>query len=69
MCRRTQKEEVLQIVEQIRADVAETKYSCAIGYSFNFDGDKSIDELLKESDTMMYQEKDKYYQQSGLRKR
>ena len=69
VCRRTQKEEVLEIVEQIRNDVAETKYSCAIGYSFNLEGDKSIDELLKESDAMMYQEKDKYYQESGLRNR
>ena len=69
VCRKTSKEEVLDIVEQIRKSVSETKYSCAIGYSFNSDGDKPISDLLKESDEMMYQEKDKYYQESGLRKR
>ena len=69
VCRKTSQEEVLQIVEQIRKAVSETKYSCAIGYSFNLDGEKPVSDLLKESDEMMYQEKDKYYQESGLRKR
>ena len=69
VCRKTSREEVLDIVEQIRKSVSETNYSCAIGYSFNLDGDKPVSDLLKESDQMMYQEKDKYYQESGLRKR
>ena len=69
VCRKTSKEEVLDIVDQISSSVAETKYSCAIGYSFNLDGDKPVSDLLKESDEMMYKEKDKYYQESGLRNR
>ena len=69
VCRKTSKEEVLRIVDQISKSVAETEYSCAIGYSFNLDGEKSVSDLLKESDEMMYQNKDKYYQESGLRKR
>ena len=60
VCRKTGEEEVLAIVEQIRN---------SIGYSFNMNGDKPISDLLKESDKMMYQEKEKYYQESGLRKR
>ena len=69
VCRKTSEEEVLTIVEQIRKSVSETKYSCAIGYSFNLNGEKPVSDLLKESDEMMYQEKDRYYQESGLRKR
>ena len=69
VCRKTSKEEVLDIVNQISSSVAETKYSCAIGYSFNLEGDKPVSDLLKESDEMMYKEKDKYYQESGLRNR
>ena len=69
VCRKTSKEEVLSIVDQIAKSVSETKYSCAIGYSFNLDGDKPVSDLLKESDEMMYKEKDKYYQESGLRNR
>lgn len=69
VCRKTSKEEVLSIVDQITKSVSETKYSCAIGYSFNLNGDKPVSDLLKESDEMMYKEKDKYYQESGLRNR
>ena len=68
VCRKTPKEEVLTLVERIRKNVAETDYSCAIGYSFNLDGDRLVSDLLKESDEMMYQEKNKHYEESGLRK-
>ena len=69
VCRKTPEDEVLSIVEEIRKSVSETKYSCAIGYSFNLDGEKSIDQLLKESDEMMYFEKQKHYQTTGDRRR
>lgn len=69
VCRRCTKQEVLQLVERIKQNVSATKYSCSIGYSFNFEGDKSIDQLLTESDEMMYQEKDRYYQESGQDRR
>ena len=69
VCRKTPKEGVLRIVEQIKKSVSETEYSCAFGYSFNLEGDKSIDDLLRESDEMMYQEKEKHYLQSGEARR
>ena len=69
VCRKTPEEEVQKIVEKIKKYVADTKYSCAIGYSYNADGKKSIDDLLKESDEMMYQEKDKHYQETGEKRR
>ena len=69
ICRKSSKEEVLALIEQIRKNVAETEYSCSIGYSFNLEGDKNINELLKESDEMMYLEKEKYYSEAGDRRR
>ena len=69
VCRKTSKEDVLKIVEQIRENVAKTEYSCAIGYSFNLDGNKPISDLLKESDEMMYLEKDNHYLALGEKKR
>ena len=69
VCRKTAKDNVLKIVDKIIKYVAETKYTCSIGYGFNMEGDKSIDELLKESDKMMYEEKEKYYQLSGHERR
>ena len=69
VCRKTSEEEVLQIVQNIREKVAKTEYSCAIGYSFNTDGNKPIPSLLKESDEMMYIEKEKHYSDSNDRRR
>ncbi len=69
VCRKTSEEDVLKIVEKIKKYVKETKYSCSIGYSFNTDGSKSIDDLLKESDKMMYEDKANYYTSSGIERR
>ena len=69
LCRKSFKNDVLQLVERINKYVAQTKYTCSIGYSFNFDGDKTIDQMATESDAMMYENKDKYYLESGLDRR
>ena len=68
VCRKTNEERVLQLVENIRKNVSETEYTCSIGYSFG-DGNKTVEELLKESDQMMYQEKEKFYLSNGNNRR
>ena len=60
VCRRISHMETDQLVERIKKNVAETKYGCSIGYSYSIDGAKSVDTLLKESDSMMYEEKARY---------
>ena len=69
ICRKTSEEEVIQLVDRIRKNVADTDYSVSIGYSLNLDGSKNAEELLKESDQMMYVEKEKYYHESGKDRR
>lgn len=69
VCRKTSSEDVLKIVKKIKKYVKDTEYSCSIGYSFNTDGNKSVDDLLKESDKMMYEEKEKYYVENGIERR
>ena len=69
VCRKTSQDDVLKIVEKIKKYIKETKYSCSIGYSFNTEGDKAIDDLLKESDKMMYKDKADYYASSGIERR
>ena len=66
VCRRVTHLEVSQLVERIERNVAETKYSCSIGYSYSLDGAKSIDTLLKESDNMMYAEKARYHKANEI---
>ena len=61
ICYKTNEEELKQLIENIRKRVGDTKYSCSIGYSFDFSGNKDINEMLKESDEMMYLDKAAYY--------
>lgn len=65
VCKHVSEEEVKQLVENIRSKVSETKYSCAIGYSFCSEEIKNIDEIMKKSDEMMYKDKLEYYSQPG----
>ncbi len=67
VCRRLPRDEVLRLVERINKYVGETKYSCAVGYGYSEDGAKPIEELLRESDEMMYAEKARYYEQKAQR--
>jgi diguanylate cyclase (GGDEF)-like protein len=65
VCKHVSEEEVKKLVENIRSKVSETKYSCAIGYSFCSEEIKNIDEIMKKSDEMMYKDKLEYYSQPG----
>ena len=63
ICRKTPREEVAALIKRIENNVSETKYSCAIGYSYSADGTGSVEDMLRESDMMMYAVKERYYEE------
>jgi len=65
ICRRTSESETKHLIDRIQKNVSGTKYSCAIGYSCSPDGEKSIEDMIKESDEMMYAKKEEYYSLPG----
>ena len=69
VCRRTSQTEMKELVRRIQNCVDETDYSCSIGYSYAEDGEKTVDEMLKEADDMMYYNKARYYEESGRDRR
>ena len=69
VCRKSSERDVTQLIQRIKDNVSETKYSCSIGYSYRSDKTKSIDDLFKESDEMMYADKALYYASSGRDRR
>ena len=69
LCRRNTEEEVKELIERINKYINDTKYSCSIGYSYSSDGNLAIEDMLKESDKMMYNEKEKYYKDTGKDRR
>ena len=68
VCRKSSEADVKALCDLIHETVAETKYSCSIGYSYSGTGPKSIDDLLKASDENMYSEKEKYYKKTGRKR-
>jgi diguanylate cyclase (GGDEF)-like protein len=69
VCRRTSQGELEELVGRIEKLVNETEYSCSIGYSYNEGGGKTVEEMLKEADDMMYSNKARYYEESGKDRR
>ena len=61
VCRKTNEEEVKDLVTRIKENVSKTKYSCSIGYSYHEEGTIKLEDLLKESDKQMYSDKADYY--------
>ncbi len=61
VCRKTPKEEVAELVERIKENVAETDYTCSIGYSYHEEGTIKLEDLLRESDKEMYSDKNEFY--------
>lgn len=61
ICRKTSKEEVEALVERVKKYVAETKYTCSIGYSYHEAGTIKLEDLMRESDERMYLNKSDYY--------
>lgn len=69
LCRRASQNDVDQLVERIRNNVAETEYSCSIGYCCAENGNMMVEDMLREADQMMYAEKARYYRNSGKDRR
>jgi len=69
VCRKTSKEELNNVVERIKKNVSDTKYSCSIGYSFAINGEKTLSDMIKESDEMMYADKARFYSDSSKDRR
>ena len=61
VCRKTSKEDVDALVKRIEKYVAETEYTCSIGYSYHEEGEIKLEDLLKQSDERMYSDKAEYY--------
>lgn len=65
LCRRTSQDEMTELIRRIESNVAETEYHCAVGYSYSADGKKPVEDMLRESDVMMYASKERYYKELG----
>ena len=61
ICKKTSEEALMELVNNIKKKVSETKYTISIGYSYSKDPNKNIENMVKESDEMMYKDKSLFY--------
>ncbi len=69
VCRKTSEDELMTMIENIKDNVAETKYACSIGYCYAPNNSKPLEQMVKESDEMMYADKAAYYSANGNNRR
>ncbi len=69
LCRKTSEQDLKALIGRIESNVSETKYRCAIGYSYSADGKTPVEDILRESDMMMYAAKERYYTECGRDRR
>ena len=67
VCYKTSEKEVLELIDRIKKYVANTDYTCSIGYAYRKDGVLEIDDLIKESDEQMYLDKAEFYKHHNRR--
>ena len=60
LCLGLSEEDVKQIIDRIRKENKKTSYSCSIGYAMKRKME-SIEELIRQADSMMYEEKKEYH--------
>ena len=67
LCRGTTEEKVKELIARMKENVAQTEFSCSIGYAMKNEGN-TIDELYHQADKMLYVEKEQYYIRSGKKR-
>ena len=68
VCIASSEEDVKGLISRIEKNVSDTKYSCAIGYSYAENGSSDIEEMFTESDKVMYEAKKKHYEELGVKR-
>lgn len=63
LCKRTSEKELMDLINNLKEYVSETKYTISVGYSFSVAPDKIIELMVKQSDEMMYADKAKFYEE------
>ena len=69
ICRKATKSDVSALTERIKRNIKGTKYHCSIGYCFCDDSSMTVEEMLKKSDKMMYDDKNRYYEENNIKRR
>ena len=63
------KEDIEKSVTLFRDELNKTSFHCSVGYSYRGDRSISLKELIKESETAMYKDKEEFYKNTKIERR
>lgn len=69
LCLGIEEKELREHVEKLRVEMKEHQVTMAVGMIWKERGPKDIDLLLNESERLMYEDKERYYKEHGLKRR
>ena len=62
-------EQIVEVVEEFNKKLAETNYHCSIGFAIRKDKQQTIEDLFKEAEEKMYQNKAEFYKKASFERR
>ena len=62
-------EDIQQVVNKVKKYLKGTPYFCSIGYAYRNDKSLSFDDLLKEAERKMYEDKEEFYKNAKFERR
>ncbi|MBR3645830.1 MAG: GGDEF domain-containing protein [Lachnospiraceae bacterium] len=68
LCINSTEDDIKQLISRIEDAIAQTQYSCSIGYAIKV-ADDTLDSLYHKADTKLYEAKRKYYETTGQDRR
>ena len=66
---RRSEDDVLQTVNKFRNLINKTDYHCSIGYAYKKENTESLDDLLRQAEKMMYEDKEEFYKNAKFERR
>ena len=66
---RSDEQAVIDCVNDFKERMSKTKYYCSVGYAYKKDSDTPSDELIKEAEQNMYQDKAEFYKNAPFDRR
>ena len=70
LCHNGSEEDIIQTVTAFREGIKKTEYHCSYGYSYRSkDKSLSVEELLKEAEKKMYEDKERFYKNASFERR
>lgn len=69
LCVNGTEQDIIEVAEKFHTDIRKTEYHCSYGYSYRGNRNISVEDLIKEAEKKMYQDKERFYENSPFARR